>query len=74
MVAIGVTDGKTKIEFEIENRIQVFITFSDRPHQYRRQYPGSGGPMNRDFPPRYNRSPGRFDMSPPQNKRPRRDW
>ncbi|CAF5015125.1 unnamed protein product, partial [Rotaria magnacalcarata] len=24
--------------------------------------------------PRYNRSPARYDMSPPQNKRLRRDW
>ncbi|CAF3920441.1 unnamed protein product [Rotaria magnacalcarata] len=47
----------------------------DRPNQFRRQYPGSGGPPpGRDFPPRYNRSPGRFDMSPPHNKRVRRDW
>ncbi|CAF0849143.1 unnamed protein product [Adineta steineri] len=48
----------------------------DRSNQFRRQYPGSGGPPpGRDFPPRYNRSPGRYDMSPPpHNKRPRRDW
>ncbi|CAF3439430.1 unnamed protein product [Rotaria sp. Silwood1] len=47
----------------------------DRSNQFRRQYPGSGGPPpGRDFPPRYNRSPGRYDMSPPHNKRVRRDW
>ena len=46
----------------------------DRSNQFRRQYPGSGGPsVGRDFP-RYNRSPGRYDMSPPHNKRVRRDW
>ncbi|CAF1405017.1 unnamed protein product [Adineta steineri] len=45
----------------------------DRSNQFRRQYPG-GPPPGRDFPPRYNRSPARYDMSPPQNKRFRRDW
>ncbi|CAF0989122.1 unnamed protein product [Adineta ricciae] len=45
----------------------------DRSNQFRRQYP-SGPPPGRDFPPRYNRSPARYDMSPPQNKRFRRDW
>lgn len=52
----------------------ILFHFRDRPNQFRRQYPGSGGPPGRDFPPRYNRSPGRYDMSPPHNKRPRRDW
>ena len=42
----------------------------DRPNQFRRQYPGP--PMQP--PPRYNRNPTRYDMSPPQNKRFRRDW
>lgn len=50
------------------------LNFRDRPNQFRRQYPGSGGPPGRDFPPRYNRSPNRYDMSPPHNKRVRRDW
>ncbi|CAF1205368.1 unnamed protein product [Rotaria sp. Silwood1] len=42
----------------------------DRSNQFRRQYP-SGPLLGRDFPSRYNRSPA---MSPPQNKRIRRDW
>lgn len=50
------------------------FNFRDRPNQFRRQYPGSGGPPGRDYPPRYNRSPNRYDMSPPHNKRVRRDW
>jgi hypothetical protein len=50
------------------------FNFRDRPNQFRRQYPGSGGPPGRDFQPRYNRSPNRYDMSPPHNKRVRRDW
>ncbi|CAF3294780.1 unnamed protein product [Rotaria sp. Silwood2] len=45
----------------------------DRSNQFRRQYPGGLLP-GRDFQPRYNRSPARYDMSPPQNKRLRRDW
>jgi hypothetical protein len=48
-------------------RLYIFH-FRDRSNQFRRQYPG--GPP----PPRYNRSPARYDMSPPQNKRFRRDW
>ncbi|CAF3617744.1 unnamed protein product [Rotaria sordida] len=45
----------------------------DRSNQFRRQYP-SGPLLGRDFPLRYNRSPARYDMSPPQTKRFRRDW
>ena len=56
------------------NRFKLGLNFRDRPNQFRRQYPGSGGPSGRDFPPRYNRSPNRYDMSPPHNKRVRRDW
>ncbi|UJR38183.1 hypothetical protein I4U23_030857 [Adineta vaga] len=47
----------------------------DRSNQYRRQYSGNGGPPpGRDFPSRFNRSPPRYDMSPPHHKRVRRDW
>ena len=53
---------------------KMFRNSRDRPNQFRRQYPGSGGPPGRDFQPRYNRSPNRYDMSPPHNKRVRRDW
>ncbi len=57
------------------NDSHILFYFRDRSNQFRRQYPGSGGPPGRDFPPRYNRSPGRYEMSPPpHNKRVRRDW
>ncbi|CAF3704229.1 unnamed protein product [Rotaria sordida] len=57
------------------SNIQLDYNEADRSNQFRRQYPGGGGPPpGRDFPPRYNRSPGRYDMSPPHSKRVRRDW
>lgn len=58
----------------LQNDSTICFYSRDRPNQFRRQYPGSAGPPGRDFPPRYNRSPNRYDMSPPHNKRVRRDW
>ncbi|CAF4471680.1 unnamed protein product, partial [Rotaria magnacalcarata] len=53
MLLFALTDICHFLIFQKLIQILLLFDFRDRPNQFRRQYPGSGGPPpGRDFPPR----------------------